>query len=177
MKSLPLIVLTILIFANSVYAEPPDTLEGLKKIKQWTDYENKSGEMPPFIWANVQGTDRVGLYVEFADGTTGSITYRGIEAEWWNRPNGFRPGLLATTRTGFFLVGRNKRLRHLRNIPKQCGHPYCLPMAWRGLKIFFSDEFDLDYKNINGSHFRASWPGWKSVVFATYGNVRKYVLK
>ena len=89
MKALPLIVFATLIAFTSVYAEPPEELEGMKKIKQWTDTENKHDEMPEFIWGDYEVSNMIGLYVEFANGLVGSVTYDNlIKANIWNKPTG-----------------------------------------------------------------------------------------
>lgn len=183
MKYVFLIFISVcLTFISPAYAEPPDELEGMKKIKQWTDYENKHDEMPSFIWGYHDRADRVGIYIEFAGGLTGSATYRDlIKTDIWNKEHGIKlPGVSPEKVTGFFAADVNSPLHFLRNVPVHCNaNPnitYCLPMAWSTLTMPFSINFDLDYRNVNGSHFRASQQGWISVVIAVYAGSERYVL-
>ncbi len=165
-----------LIFINPVHAEPPDVLEGMKKIKQWTDYENKFNEMPSYIWGNHDGADRVGIYVEFHNGLTGSVTYNNlVKIDIWNRRHGTKM-VYPTTSTGFFVHNHTRPLHILRNIPTSCkGEAFCLPMAWANITMPFSANFDLDYQDSNGSHFRAERKGWISVTITTYAVPISYV--
>ncbi len=167
-----------LMFVNSLYAEAPNTLEGMIKIKQWTDHENKSGEMPEFIWGKYDESNRVGLYVKFANGLTGSVTYQDlIKADIWNRQHGINIVYPATA-TGFFAANRTRPLHILRNTRISCkGEAFCLPMAWANITMLFSNNFDLDYRNKNGSHFRADQNGWVSVIIATYADPLRFVQK
>ncbi len=158
-------------FVNSVYSEAPPRLEGMEKIKQWTDYEDKLNEMPDFIWGHHEGADRVGLYVEFADGTKGSVTYSGLKKSTiWKKGYTNKP-IEPDTRTGMFKVDKTSPLHFIRNIPaslvvKQPGS--ALPMAWITLSTPYTANFDLDYLNSNGSQFRARVPGWGYVTITTY---------
>jgi hypothetical protein len=183
MKYMPLIF-TVLVFAVSVHAEPPDELEGMKRIKQWTDYENKSGEMPSFVWGDHDGADRVGIYVEFASGLKGSATYRDLtKADIWNKETGVNlpSAVRPETATGFFAADKNSPLHFLRNVPAYCGYKpvrsNCLPMAWSTLSMPLTNNFDLDYNNQRGSHLRLSQRGWNWAIIAVYAVPVKYVLK
>lgn len=175
MKSLPLIVLTILTLTTAGYAEPPDKLEGMKKINQWTDYENKRNEMPGFVWGEHNKADRVGIYVEFASGLKGSATYRDLtKADIWNKEEGIGlPAVSPETATGFFAADKKSPLHFLRNVPAYCGYvpnlrSNCLPMAWSTLSMPLTVNFDLDYNNQGGSHLRLSQGGWNWAIIAVY---------
>jgi hypothetical protein len=52
-----------------------------------------------------------------------------------------------------------------------------LPMAWAELSFIspFSNNFDLDFNNQNGSNFRASASGWDFVDIALYSSVAPVV--
>jgi len=160
-----------LILSSYVHAEAPANLEGMTIVKQWTDYEDKLNEMPDFIWGNHEGADRIGLYVEFANGVKGSVTYRNLKkSDIWEKGATSTP-IEPDTRTGIFADDRSSPLHYLRNIPaslvkKEPGNS--LPMAWITLWTPFTHNFDLDYLNSNGSQFRARVPGWGYVTITTY---------
>lgn len=141
----------------------PVTLQGMGMVSQWTDLETGNGEMPASVWGNsdVLMSDRVGIYVEFANGLTGSATYSGLSGLW---NSGFS-NKAAVTKTGFFNNAGGDALHGLFN------NGVNLPMAWSALAMPFSNNFDLDY-NVNqfNSHFRASVSGWQSAVFSTYSS-------
>ena len=129
-------------------------------ITTWTDLESGSGEMPASIFgqSHIEGADRIGLYVEFENGLSGSVTYSGVAGLW----NSIFTGITAESATGFFTnaVG----LHMLYNVGTT------LPMAWEDFSMPFSGNFDLDYNNALGSHFRANVAGWGSATFATYSS-------
>lgn len=145
----------------------PITLQGMNQIKEWTDLESASDDMPDFIWgtSDIDGADRIGLHVEFADGLSGSITYTGIVG-LWNMSN--FTGVSADTATGFFTEAVG--LHFLFNTAATNTYPEALPMAWQRFEMPYSNNFDLDYNNFFGSNFRASVEGWESAVFTTYSS-------
>ncbi len=157
--------LFISLFAGAAHAVPVN-LDGMGLITQWTDNENQAGEMPGFVWGNSDslGADRVGLFVEFANGTNGSLTYSGVSGLW----NTTFPGIAEDTATGIFTQAGN--LHFLFNTAPTLTFPDALPMAWIRNTIPFASNFDLDYHEINGSNFRASVTGWQSATIATYSS-------
>jgi len=139
----------------------PITLEGMGIVNQWTDFENQVGELPADVWGTSDATaeDRVGIHVEFVNGLVGSATYSGVSGLW----NTIFAGITADTTTGFFNTVTN--LHFLFN------NGVTLPMAWTpNWGMAFSSNFDLDYTNSFGSHFRANVAGWQSAVFTTYSS-------
>lgn len=148
----------------------PLTLNGLGMIKQWTDTEAVSDEMPDFIWgtSDTDGANRIGLHVLFADGTEGSATWTGV-AGLWNTSN-FTP-LLPDFSSGFMTTFNG--IHFLFNTAATDTYPAALPLAWNGSVMPYSNNFDLDYNDpYNGlkSNFRASVAGWGSAVFTTYSD-------
>jgi hypothetical protein len=137
-----------------------DSLEGLGRVNQWTDFENQTGELPNKVWgdSDVQLADRVGLKVKFANGLEGSVTYSGIAGRW----NSSWGGTAFDTATGFFTAADG--LHYLYN------NSSSLPMAWDEFVMPFSNNFDLDYTSYFGSHFRADVAGWQSAEFTTYSS-------
>lgn len=172
MKCTRAAVATLLLFSSHAWAVPI-SLEGLGLIKQWTDFENQAGEMPGFVWGNSDTllADSIGIYVEFADGTNGSLTYSGVAGAWNTSNTGIfaNPGLAFDTATGFFSTGTGG-LHFLYNSAPTTGFPQALPMAWLGNTIPYSSNFDLDYNETNGSNFRASTTGWGFAMIATYSS-------
>lgn len=162
-------ILSTLILAGGQVQAAPIMLEDLGLLTSWTDLETGNGELPDNIWVNsdVERADRIGIWVRFADGTEGSATYSGV-ADLWN--TAFLD-LAADTKTGFFDVAGGDRLHFLFN-SVDGGN---LPMAWNGLEMPFSNNFDIDYFTYqSNSHFRASVAGWQSAEFAVYstsGNI------
>ena len=162
----------VFLVANAASSGAPITLEGMGIIKQWTDLESTAGDMPAFIWgtSDTDGADRIGLHVEFEDGTMGSITYSGVSGAWNTSNTGIFDGggHSPDTATGFFTAAEG--LHFLYNSDGSLGFPEQLPLAWEGLVMPFSNNFDLDYDESNGSNFRASVGGWQSAVFTTYSS-------
>jgi T1SS-143 domain-containing protein len=138
-----------------------DTLAGMGLVNQWTDFENQTGELPLTVWgtSDTEGADRIGMSVTFANGLTGTITYSGVSG-LWNTSN--FPGIAADSATGFFTAASG--LHFLVN------NSSTLPAAWQSFGMPFSSNFDLDYNDQGGSHFRASVAGWESAVFKTYSS-------
>ena len=151
--------LALLAMASAASAVPL-TLEGMGLVSQWRDSEQTNDDIPNDPWGNSDDlfADRVGIYVEFANGQTGSATYSGIVASDWNQCCADIAG--PDTITGFFTNATLHGLNHT-----------LLPMAWNQLITPFSNNFDLDYTNINGSNFRASETGWRYVDIALYSSV------
>ena len=124
----------------------------------WTDFENQSDELPaaPFGDCATQGKDRVGIEVLFDDGTAASAVYSGVSALWNTTFAGLAPesatGFLASCTGLHFLFANGSNL----------------PMAWESCVMSFASNFDLDYIEANGSHFRAEETGWVSAQFTTY---------
>jgi hypothetical protein len=148
----------------------PASLEGMGLLTQWVDSERTSNDMPDFIWGNSDtvSANRVGIYVEFANGQTGSATYSGV-AGLWNTGN-FGP-IGPDTFTGFFSAAGG--LHFLFNTARTNVYPQALPMAWDGFVSPFSNNFDLEYNDpFNGllSNFRASEAGWDFVTVGVYSS-------
>lgn len=159
-------LLMVLGVSGNAYAVPL-SLDGMGLITQWTDFENQAGEMPDEIWgqSDTLGADNIGLYVQFANGLTGTVTYSGISGVW-NTSN--FAGIAYDNATGFFTAAGG--LHFLYNTPATTIYPDALPMAWTGFVMQYSNNFDLDYNEFNGSNFRANTGGWGSAVFATYSS-------
>lgn len=144
---------------TSATAMSQATLDGMSRVADWTDLENTSNELPSQIWGTCDATseDRVGISVEFDNGTSGVSTYSGVSGVWNTTDfSGIDPdtstGLFAACTGLHFLVNNNSTL----------------PMAWEDCSMPFAGNFDLDYNEANGSHFRASTPGWVSARIQTY---------
>ncbi|MGE0487464.1 MAG: PEP-CTERM sorting domain-containing protein [Gammaproteobacteria bacterium] len=152
----------LLSLSSSAFAVPL-TLEGMGLVSTWRDVENVINDILSDPWGNSDDlfADRVGIYVEFADGTKGSATYSGIVAADWNQccADITRPDTITGAFTNAMLHGLNHTL---------------LPMAWHELAFNspYSNNFDLDYTNDQfGSNFRANTGGWRYVDIALYSSV------
>lgn len=156
------IVASTLSIGSTVAISAPVTLEGMGIVGQWTDFENQAGDLPAMPWGNSDtlGADRIGLHVEFAGGLTGTVTYSGVSSLWNSQFVG--SGLPADTATGFFTTA--ERIHFLVNTGVN------FPIAWTGFVMLFSNNFDLDYSESNGSNFRASTSGWESAIFTHYSS-------
>ncbi len=165
------VLASLLLVLSSFSFAAPVTLEGMNQIMQWTDYENQSGEMPGFIWgtSDSDNADQIGLYVEFANGLTGSVTYSGVSGLW----NQSSFSLAADTATGFFTNASNMHI--LFNNAPSVNYPQALAIAWESFVMDFSNNFDLDYNEDLGSNFRASVAGWESATFTTYSSTASAV--
>lgn len=143
---------------NQVVAAPT-TLDGLGIVGQWTDFEASANDMLSNPWgtSDTDNADRVGIFVEYANGLTGSASYSGA-AGLWNQCCTTISG--PDTFSGFFTS--NAILHGLNNTGAG------LPMAWTILNNAFSGNFDLDYNESNGSEWRASSGGWESVEITLY---------
>lgn len=156
------VCLFVCLFVSVAAQATPITLEGMGVVSQWRDNENiLTNEIPNDPWGDSDDlfADRVGIYVEFANGTFGSATYSGITSSDWNQccSNIATPD----TTTGFF---DNSFLHGLNHST--------LPMAWASLVTPFSNNFDLDINtNGFGSNFRANTSGWNFVDIALYSSV------
>jgi len=160
------IISTLVAFSSTVIAAPT-SLEGLGMVKQWTDYEQQTGDMPSYIWgtSDASNADRIGLHVKFMNGLEGSVTYSGVSGLW----NSYGFNLTPDTVTGFFNNAGN--YTHLFNQPSSTlGYPDALSMAWNHFVMDFSTNFDLDYNNYSNSNFRATTSGWDYAEFATYSS-------
>lgn len=135
------------------------TLDGMDRVGDWTDFENQSNEMPAQVWGSCDTdlADRIGISVEFDDGTAGTATYSGV-SQLWN--SSFGSGISADTSTGF--------LQNCTGMHFLFNNGSNLPMAWNSCNMTFASNFDLDYSENNGSHFRATTQGWVSAHFQTY---------
>ena len=153
--------IALLIFASAASAVPI-TLEGMGMVTQWRDSEATLNDMPNDPWGTSDNlfANRIGIYVEFANGLFGSATYSGITASDSNQccSDIARPDTTTGAFTNAMLHGLNHSL---------------LPMAWEELSFNspFSNNFDLDYTNYLGSNFRASATGWNYVDIALYSSV------
>ncbi len=138
------------------------SLDGMGLITEWIDYENQSNEMPGYIWGNSDTlkADGVGIYVEFANGLNGSLTYSGVSELW----NSTFSGLAYDSASGIFTQASG--LHFLFNVDTNG----TLPMAWVNNSIVFSGNFDLDYNEYNGSHFRANTTGWESATVQVFSS-------
>ena len=139
----------------------PILLQGMGITTQWTDFETGSGEMPAQPWGNsdLLNADRVGIYVEYENGLTGSATYSGVAGNWGGccGINGGL-GLSPDTETGFFVgAGSYAGLHGIDN------QGFILPMAFSSLSNQFTNNFDLSYENVCNSTWRASVACWNSV--------------
>lgn len=146
---------------TAALAAAPPTLGGMNKAVEWIDLESSSNELPtkPFLDADTEGANRIGLFVTFNDGTEGTVIYNNISELW----NSSFSDISAESATGFF--SGSGSLHFLYNNGES------LPMAWNGLSMVHSSNFDLSYDDVTGSHFRASESGWTSARFATYTDV------
>jgi Ca2+-binding RTX toxin-like protein len=136
------------------------TLQGIPLVSQWTDLESGAGELPaqPFGGASAVDAERIGLQVTFADGVTaGYIIYDDVSG-LWNMAN--FTGVAASQATGFFTGAIGLHFLYNNGLN--------LPMAWEAFAMTYSGNFDLDYNNQFGSHFRASGAGWTSAVFQIF---------
>lgn len=152
-------LLPVMLVMMPLAATAQTTLDGMGRVADWTDLETTSNEMPAQVWGacDTSAADRVGIRVDFNNGTSGAATYSGVSGVW-NTTN--FPGISADSATGVFAscVG----LHFLNNDGST------LPMAWEDCNMPFASNFDLDYGEENGSHFRASTTGWVSARIQTY---------
>jgi hypothetical protein len=153
------LLMSLMAAFTSVAALSQTTLDGMSRVGDWTDLETTSNEMPAQIWGACDATtqDRVGIKVEFSNGTSGTATYSGVSGVW--NTSGF-PGINPDSATGVFASCTG--LHFLNN------NNSTLPMAWENCSMPFSSNFDLDYSEANGSQFRASTTGWVSAHIQTY---------
>ena len=150
----------LLMAGGASAAHGQSTLNGLGKVAEWTDFENQSNEMPAQVWGGCDLTleDRVGIRVLFQDGTYGEATYSGLASHW--NSGKFTP-IPPDTSAGF-LTDCGTGMHYLYNDGIE------LPLAWDNCSMVYSNNFDLDYDEQNGSHFRASTTGWVEATFQTY---------
>jgi Ca2+-binding RTX toxin-like protein len=136
------------------------TLGGMAMIAEWTDYENQTGELPALPWgtSDLDGANRIGLSVTFANGLTGTVIYDNVAGLW----NSYFTGIDAEVATGFFTGAEGMHFLFADGSS--------LPIAWEDFVMPFSGNFDLDYSDQLGSHFRASEAGWTSAVFRTFSS-------
>lgn len=150
----------LLLFAGAASAVPA-TLEGMGLVSSWRDSEFTLNDIPNDPWGTSDNlfANRVGIYVEFANGLTGTATYSGIGPSDWNQCCAFIA--LPDTFTGAFTNADLHGLNHT-----------LLPMAWGALAFNspYSGNFDLDYTNQNGSNFRADTTGWNYVDIGLYSS-------
>lgn len=152
---------SVLLAVTGIATAVPLTLEGMGLVNQWRDSEFTSNDIPNDPWGNSDNVfaNRVGIYVEFANGISGSATYSGVTAAGWNQccTNIASPD----TFTGFFSAAA---ILHGLNQAQ-------LPMAWTNLTVpGITGNFDLDYSNQSGSNFRASSSGWVYADIALYSS-------
>lgn len=165
-KKLAIAGLVAVLGATSAHAVPA-SLGGLGLEKTWVDNEGITDEMPDFVWgsASTNNADKFGLFVEFADGTTGSIVYSGVSGKW-----GTTGPVIGTVElaTGFFAPYAAAGLHFLNNTDSSG----TLPIAWASNPATaFGSNVELDYHDTaSGSQFRIQSAGWQSVEFATYSS-------
>lgn len=151
----------------------PILLDGMGMQKQWTDNEGTTGEMPDFVWgdSDTAGADKIGMYVDFADGTTGSIVYSGV-APYWNTSGAAFPGVTLELATGFFASYTTAGLHFLYNTVETFAGSAQLPIAWaNNPSTAYGGNVELDYNDSgSGSQFRISGAGWTSVEITTYSS-------
>lgn len=154
----------------SIVDAAPVTLDGMNQIKSWTDYENVADDTPDNIWGDgdTKLFDEVGIYIEFKDGTTGSITFSGV-SDYWNSgaPLAALPGVTITA-TGFFESYAGDGLWALNNTTSDeaTGSTTKLP------SITFGDPL-----NVKPRYFTIDYPdgigplpfGWDYAYVTTYG--------
>lgn len=146
----------------------PLSFDGMNQIKEWRDNEDQTDEMPGNVWGNSdsQGVDRIGIYVEFANGVTGGISFDGV-APYWNSHDENTPFAGVTVRQafGFFADYDEAGLHYLYN--EAAGGK--LPIAWRfNPTTPFGRNVELDYRdNVRGSEFRVT-SSFDYVDIATY---------
>ncbi len=147
----------------------PVTLGGMGVVSQWTDFENQSGEIPAHPWGNSDTlhADRVGIYVEYANGLTGSATYSGVATHWGSGSNQGFAGISPDSATGFFASFTNFGYAQL-HILDNTG--FVLPMAWVDLRNQYTSNFDLSFENFRNSTWRADSAGWQSVQITLYSS-------
>ncbi|MES2317673.1 MAG: PEP-CTERM sorting domain-containing protein [Pseudomonadota bacterium] len=169
MKKSIILALAAATLASSAMAAPA-TLDGMGMVSQWTDFESGSGEVPLLPWANsdVVNANRVGIWVRYANGLTGSASYSGVAGGWGGCCSiGAGVGITPDTETGFFVgTGNYANLHGLDNT----GPGFPLPMAFVDLSNAFTGNFDVSYENFGNSTFRASVGGWESVQIALYSS-------
>jgi len=122
-------------------------------------WRRRQTKMPTQIWGTCDATaeDRIGIVVEFSDGTSGSAVYSGVSGLW--NTSAF-PGINADSATGFLASCTGMHFLHNSAIT--------LPLAWESCSMPFASNFDLNYNESLGSHFRATTAGWVSARFQTY---------
>jgi len=139
----------------------PGLRNDMVKVADWTDKESLcTSEMAK---KNLFGTcakiksDRVGIWIKYANGLEGFAAYDGV-GELWNKGSFKR--VEASVSTGFF-----SKCRGLHFLGEDCTG---VPMAWVGCQNKFSDNFDLDYSPKKCSDWRASKPGWVTARIRLY---------
>ncbi|WP_246028816.1 PEP-CTERM sorting domain-containing protein [Litorilituus sediminis] len=142
-------------------------LDGMGSIKEWVDLESTAGEMPEFIWGNSDSlnANKIGLYIELADGRSGSLVYSGVSGLW----NSTFANLAPDIATGVF--SSSPFLHFLFNTAKTLTYPQALPAAWSNATISgVTGNFDLSYYEQVGSNFRADIAGWERATITTYSS-------
>lgn len=173
MLKTPILAAAISVLAVAAAHAIPATYDGMGMIKQWTDNENIRDEMPGFVWgtSDSDGANRIGMYVEFADGTTGGMSFTGV-APHWNTSGGIFPGVTVDTAVGFFAAYVNAGLHFLYNTAPTNSYPQALPWAFQNNpNTPYGSNVEPDYNDgANGSEFRISTTGWDYVTIATYSS-------
>ncbi|MGG7566356.1 VPLPA-CTERM sorting domain-containing protein [Rhodovulum sp. DZ06] len=159
-----------LAFGAASASAAPLTLSGMGMEKTWFDTEAAAAEMPDFVWgsADTAGADRIGMWVEFDDGTTGSLVISGV-APYWNTNGGTFPVVFEVA-TGLF--SGYGGLHYLYNTAATTSFPQALAIAFNvNPTTPFGNNLELDYNNNSvNSQFRVSTAGWTSVEIATYSS-------
>jgi len=145
----------------------PMSLDGMGIQKQWRDNEGVNDEMPDFVWgdSDTAGANKIGMYVEFQDGTTGSIVLDNV-ASYWNTSGTAFPLVTTPIATGFFAPYPTAGLHFLYNTAATTTFPQALPIAWSiNPSTPFGGNVELDYNNNGlGSQFRVTASfGWVDI--------------
>lgn len=149
----------------------PVTLGGMGIVGQWIDTPNGTAELPANPWgtSDIQHANRVGIYVEYSNGLTGSATYSGVANAWGGCCSLNGIGSIAPdTATGFFVGNAAAGYGVLHGLDNQ---GFILPMAWEDLSNQFTSNFDISYENFNNSTFRSDVADWGSVQITLYSSV------
>lgn len=153
-------LLAVLVAFLPVTGSAQTTFDGMSRVADWTDLEGTSNEIPAQVWGTCDADteDRIGMRVDYDNGLSGTISFSGVSGIWNTSAGTF--GITPDVATGFFASCTD--FHFLFN------NGSTLPIAWNSCSNAFSNNFDLDYSESFGSHFRASTSGWVSARFQTY---------
>lgn len=161
-----------LVITGTAATALPLSFDDMSQIVEWRDNEGQRDEMPDYVWGNAdsEGANRIGLYVEFADGTTGGISLEGVAPHWNTHDEGTPfAGVTVRQAFGFFAGYDTAGLHYLYNNAATNTFPQALPIAWRNNPgTPYGSNAELDYNdNHFGSEFRLS-NSFDYVDIATY---------